>query len=119
MKANDRSELRARRHRRIRRKISGSSACPRLAVMISNRYLYAQMIDDTVGTTLVSARAGGVESVTVDRARALGQHIGEQAREKGISRFVVDRGGFRFHGRVKALVEGAEAAGLSSKKEEQ
>ncbi len=119
MKLNNRTELRARRHRRIRRKISGSEACPRLSVMVSNRYLYAQMIDDTAGTTLVAGREGGEVPVNVERARDLGRRIGELAREKGISRFVVDRGGFRFHGRVKALVEGAESAGLSSKKEAQ
>ena len=118
MKVKTRKDQRVRRHRRIRRRVHGSAACPRLAVSRSNRYLYAQMIDDEAGMTLAAAKEGGETKPTVESAQALGQRIAEQAKEKGVARFVFDRGGFTFHGRVKAVAAGAEAAGLSSKKEE-
>ena len=117
MKVKTRKDLRARRHVRVRAKISGSAACPRLAVMISNRHMYAQMIDDEAGVTLASASGGQDRNPCVETAKALGSQLGAAAKAKGLSCFVVDRGGFRFHGRVKAIVEGVLEAGLANVKE--
>ena len=111
------AEARAKRHRRVRKKVSGTSERPRLAVFRSNRHIYAQLIDDTSGRTLASASTAdaGLRSgptATVDAAKAVGQLVGERAKAAGISRVVFDRGGFRYHGRVAALCDGARAAGL-------
>ena len=106
-----------RRHRRVRRKVSGNSTRPRLAVYRSNRHIYAQLIDDTTGRTLAAASTAEPElrsgsTATVDAAKAVGLLVGERAKAAGITRVVFDRGGFRYHGRVAALCEGARAAGL-------
>ena len=108
---------RAKRHRRVRKKVSGTGERPRLAVFRSNRHIYAQLIDDTTGRTLASASTAdaGLRSgptATVDAAKAVGQLVGERAKAAGISAVVFDRGGFRYHGRVAALCDGARAAGL-------
>lgn len=117
MKVKTRKDLRARRHTRVRAKISGSAECPRLALMISNRHMYAQMIDDGAGVTLAAVQSGKSEHPCVETAKALGSRLGEVAKASGLSRFIVDRGGFRFHGRVKAIVEGVLEAGLTNLKE--
>ncbi len=88
-----------------------------MAIMVSKKCIYAQFINDKAGVTLVGANSRPEGGCSVDAARKLGQRIAEQAKEKGISRFVVDRGGFRFHGRVKALVDSVLEAGLTNKKE--
>ena len=111
------AEARAKRHRRVRKKVSGTAERPRLAVFRSNRHIYAQVIDDTSGRTLASASTADADlrsnqTATVDAAKAVGQLVGERAKAAGISRVVFDRGGFRYHGRVAALCEGARAAGL-------
>jgi large subunit ribosomal protein L18 len=111
------AEARIKRHRRVRKKVSGSTERPRLAVFRSNRHIYAQLIDDTTGRTLASASTAdpGLRdgaTANVDAAKAVGQLVGERAKAAGISRVVFDRGGFRYHGRVAALCEGARAAGL-------
>ena len=111
------AEARVKRHRRVRKKVSGTTERPRLAVFRSNRHIYAQLIDDTTGRTLASASTAEPElrsgsTATVDAAKAVGQLVGERAKAAGISRVVFDRGGFRYHGRVAALCEGARAAGL-------
>jgi len=118
MKLKTRKDVRARRHRRVRRKIGGTAGCPRMSVMVSNKCIYAQFVDDEKGVTLVgdSSRTDG--GCSVDAGRKLGKRVAEKAKENGISRFVVDRGGFKFHGRVKAVVDGALEAGLTNKKEE-
>ena len=119
MKVKTRKEARARRHERVRGKISGSGACPRLSVMISNRHVYAQMIDDAAGVTLaaVSTAAGDGGNVTVEVAQEIGRRLGEASKAKGLACFVVDRGGYRYHGRVKAVVDGALETGLTNAKE--
>ncbi len=117
MKLKTRKDLRAQRHARVRAKIIGSSECPRLAVMISNRHMYAQMIDDGAGATLAAVGSKAGDRLCVESAQALGKSLGEAAAAKGLSRFVVDRGGFRFHGRVKAIVSGVQEAGLTNVKE--
>ena len=111
------AEARVKRHRRVRKKVSGTTERPRLAVFRSNRHIYAQLIDDTTGRTLASASTAEAEqrsgpTATVDAAKAVGQLVGERAKAAGISRVVFDRGGFRYHGRVAALCDGARAAGL-------
>ncbi len=103
-----------RRHRRVRRKVSGTSERPRLAVYRSNRHIYAQLIDDDAARTLAAASDLEVEAAgtKVERARAVGALLARRARERGIEAAVFDRGGRRYHGRVAALAEGAREEGL-------
>lgn len=117
MKVKTRKELRAQRHRRVRAKVKGSAECPRLSMMISTRHMYAQLIDDDAGVTLAAANSLQDGNPRVETAQALGKRLGETAIAKGLGCFVVDRGGYRFHGRVKALVDGVLEAGLTNVKE--
>ena len=108
---------RRRRHFRVRKKVRGTAARPRLAVFRSNKHIYAQVIDDVGGQTLVSAStmeaaARGGATGTVSAAKAVGERLGERAKAAGIGTVVFDRGGFKFHGRVAAVAEGARATGL-------
>ena len=119
VKKRSRSELRAKKHRRIRNRISGTASIPRLAVFRSNNHMYAQIIDDVAGNTLVSAstvqkevRAELEKTNDVAAAAHLGTVIGKRAVEKGIEEVVFDRGGFIFQGKVKALADAAREAGL-------
>jgi large subunit ribosomal protein L18 len=110
-------EARLRRHRRVRKKIRGTPERPRLSVFRSTRHVYAQVIDDVHGRTLATASTteGALRSGrtgTVDVAKAVGKLVAERAKAAGISTVVFDRGGFKFHGRVAALAEGAREAGL-------
>ena len=114
-----RAKVRAKKHRRLRNHLSGTSATPRLAVFRSNNHMYAQIIDDTVGKTLVSAsttqkevKAELEKTNNVDAAAYLGTVIGKRAVEAGIKEVVFDRGGFIYHGKVKALADAAREAGL-------
>jgi large subunit ribosomal protein L18 len=118
MKAKTRKDYRAKRHARIRKHISGSAECPRMAIMVSNKHMYVQFIDDDAGVTLASASSVKESGNNVATATQLGQRAGEAAKEKGVSQFVVDRGGFRFHGCVKAIVDAAIEVGLRNTKEE-
>ena len=114
----DTRTARQRRHRRIRLKLSGSTARPRLSVFRSLQHIYAQVIDDSTGTTLVAASSnepdtrGSVSGSKTERARGVGRTIAERAKEKGINTVVFDRGGYMYHGRVKALADAAREAGL-------
>ena len=114
----DTRTARQRRHRRIRVSLSGTEQRPRLNVFRSLQHIYAQVIDDTSGTTLAAASTNEPEARTslsgskTDRARAVGKTIAERAREKGVSAVVFDRGGYLYHGRIKALADGAREAGL-------
>jgi large subunit ribosomal protein L18 len=119
IKREDRRELRLVRHRRIRKKISGTPERPRLSVYRSEKHIYAQIIDDVNGRTIVAAST--VEKVlreklqktwNVDAAKEVGKLIAERAIAKGIKDVVFDRGGFKYHGRVKALADAAREAGL-------
>ena len=109
---------RHRRHRRIRLKLSGTGDRPRLSVFRSLQHIYAQVIDDASGTTLVSASTneptvrGTLTGSKTERARGVGQSIAQRAKEKGINTVVFDRGGYMYHGRVKALADAAREAGL-------
>lgn len=120
MKLKSRKQMRAQRHRRIRRKISGTAERPRMCVTVSGKHVSVQFIDDDKAHTLVSASTLGTDQrKSVETAGDLGRQCAKDALEKGISRVVVDRGGSRYQGRVKALVEAALEAGLSiSAKEE-
>lgn len=111
-----RNDARKRRHLRIRKRVQGTVEKPRLAVYRSNRYIYAQVIDDTEGHTLVAASSQEPElrseSLTVETAAKVGELVGSRAKEAGIQQVVFDRGGYKFHGRVKALADAAREAGL-------
>ena len=96
----------------IRKKISGSSERPRLAVFRSNSEIYAQLIDDTAGHTLASASSSDIKGTKIEQATLVGKLIADNAKKVGISSVVFDRGGFLYHGRVKALAESAREAGL-------
>ena len=115
-----RSVVRVNKHRKIRNRLSGTAACPRLAVFRSNNHMYAQIIDDTVGNTLVSAstlqkdvKANLEKTNNVDAAAYLGKVIAEKALEKGIKDVVFDRVGFIYQGKVQALADAAREAGLN------
>ena len=115
-----RSEFRVNKHRKLRNRFSGTAERPRLAVFRSNNHMYAQIIDDTVGNTLVSAstlqkdvKAELEKTNNVEAAAYLGTVIAKKAIEKGITSVVFDRGGFIYHGKIKALADAAREAGLN------
>lgn len=114
-----RAEMRRRRHRRVRVKIQGSPNRPRLNVFRSLNQIYAQLIDDHAGQTLVSAstldpelRSKLNDLSKVEQAKLVGEALADRAKQQGIEQVVFDRGGYRYHGRVKALAESARGAGL-------
>ncbi|MDH3499132.1 MAG: 50S ribosomal protein L18 [Acidimicrobiia bacterium] len=111
-----RHTARARRHNRVRKKVSGTPQRPRLAVFRSNRYIYAQVIDDIEGTTVVAASSQELDlrtkPLTAETAAAVGSIIAARAKDAGVEKVVFDRGGFPYHGRVKALADAARDAGL-------
>lgn len=105
---------RDRRHKRIRSRVSGTAERPRLSVFRSNKFIYAQLIDDARGVTICSASdIKSAKGTKMDRAVAAGKEIAEKAKKQNITTVVFDRGGFRFTGRVKALADSARAEGLS------
>ena len=115
-----RQEIRVKKHMKIRNRFSGTAERPRLAVFRSNNHMYAQIIDDTVGNTLVSAstlekeiKAELEKTNNVDAAAYLGTVIAKRALEKGITEVVFDRGGYIYQGKVAALAEAAREAGLT------
>jgi large subunit ribosomal protein L18 len=112
----EKKEIRGRIHKRIRRKLAGTTERPRLAIFRSVAHIYAQVIDDSQGATLVSAssvdkgaRTNGGNGAA---AKTIGKLVAERAKEKGVTRVVFDRGGYPYHGRVKALADAAREAGL-------
>jgi large subunit ribosomal protein L18 len=118
MSNTNRAEIRSAIHSRIRRKVKGNTERPRLAIYRSLNHIYAQVIDDRLGQTLVSASSTEKDLRTgtggnLDAARRIGQAIAERAIAKGIEQVVFDRGGYLYHGRVKALTDAARAAGLN------
>lgn len=119
MRIEEKERLRKRRHRRVRAKISGTTVRPRLNVSRSIQHIYVQLIDDTTGQTLAAAstldkslrsdlKSGG----NIEAAKAVGKLIAERGKEKGVEAVVFDRGGYRYHGRIKALADSAREAGL-------
>lgn len=111
---NKKAERRQRIRNRIRKSIRGTARIPRLSVYRSNQSMYVQLIDDTRGRTLLAAssRALGEQGIDVDKARRVGEAIAEKALEKDIKTVVFDRSGYLYHGKVKALAEGAASKGL-------
>lgn len=110
-----RHELRTRRHRRVRKKVHGTAERPRLVVFRSNRGIFAQLVDDDAGRTLASASWLGMQGVggnKVDQAAQVGKQLAAAAKGAGIEDVVFDRGGYLYHGRVKALADGAREGGL-------
>ena len=114
-----RTKVRLKKHKRIRNRFSGTAERPRLAVFRSNNHMYAQIIDDTVGNTLVSAstlqkdvKAELEKTNNVEAAAKLGEVIAKKALDKGITTVVFDRGGFVYQGKIKALADAAREAGL-------
>ena len=111
---NSRTQLRTRRHGRIRAKVAGTSLKPRLAVFRSNKFIYAQLIDDEAGKTLAAASDMKITSGTkLERAAKVGEAIADLATKSNITSVVFDRGGFLYAGRVKTLAEAARAKGLA------
>jgi large subunit ribosomal protein L18 len=112
-----RKQARAKVRRRIRKKISGTSERPRLAVHFSNQNVYAQLIDDQSGRTLAAAstldKEVGAKGASVESATKVGQTVAKRAKDAKIETVVFDRGGFQFHGKVKALADAAREAGLN------
>lgn len=119
-KPKTREEARDRRHRRVRKKVLGTAERPRLNVFRSLKHIYAQVIDDEAGVTLVAAstvepelrEAVGGYGGNVEAAKVVGRAIAQRALARGITKVVFDRGGYKYHGRVKALAEAAREAGL-------
>jgi large subunit ribosomal protein L18 len=119
MSVKTKEGIRSRIHDRIRKKIAGTGERPRLAVFRSQSHIYAQVIDDDAGRTVCSAssldkglKASVKRGADVAAAKAVGQLIADRAKEKGVSAVVFDRGGFRYHGRIKALADAAREGGL-------
>jgi large subunit ribosomal protein L18 len=112
----NRLEARRRRHVRVRKAVIGTSERPRLAVFRSNRYLYAQVIDDKTGRTLAAASSQEAslrsKTLSVETATEIGKLVAERAKSAGVGAVVFDRGGFTYHGRIKALADAARASGL-------
>ncbi len=117
MARRTRQESRSRRHARVREKVRGSAARPRLAVFRSLTHIYAQLVDDDAGKTLVAASTLDAKDAKghgkrTEQAKTVGTVLGERAKAKGVTEVVFDRAGYRYHGRVKALAEGVRAAGV-------
>jgi large subunit ribosomal protein L18 len=114
---SQKTESRARRHRRVRKKVRGTAARPRLTVFRSSKHVYAQVVDDVSGRTIASAStiepdARGGQTGTVEAAKSVGTRVAERAKAAGVEAVVFDRGGFRYHGRVASVADGAREAGL-------
>jgi large subunit ribosomal protein L18 len=119
IKKQSRNEVRIKRHYRLRNKLSGAPTCPRLCVFRSNKHIYAQVIDDTAGKTLASSStmdkgiASGLKSTSnIEAAKVVGESIAKKVLDLGIEAVVFDRGGYLYHGKVKALADSAREAGL-------
>jgi large subunit ribosomal protein L18 len=109
-------EARRHRHARVRKKVAGTAERPRLTVFRSNKHIYAQLIDDVAGRTLVAASAldaDAKEGSKQDVAKKVGELLGKRAKEAGINAVVFDRGGYQYHGRVAQVASGAREAGLT------
>jgi large subunit ribosomal protein L18 len=113
MPTTARTQGRIRRHERVRERVAGSKEKPRLVVFRSLTHIYAQVIDDRAGRTLAAASDQGAEKAKKsERAKTVGKAVAERAKAAGIDEVVFDRGGYRYHGRVKALADAAREAGL-------
>lgn len=114
-RGDSKAQIRRRVHERIRKTLSGTSERPRLAVFRSVKHIYAQVIDDTQGHTMAAASSNEKDAKNggnIAGAKEIGKRVAERAKDKGIKAVVFDRGGYQYHGRVKALAEAAREAGL-------
>ena len=107
-----RPEKRYRRHLRVRKRVSGTAERPRLVVFRSLKHIYAQIVDDVAGRTILTVTDGGLEGKKSEKSLEVGKLIATRAKEAGISRVVFDRAGYQYHGRVKAVADGAREGGL-------
>lgn len=115
MSGRGKYERRVIRHYRIRKRVNGTELRPRLSIFLSNRHMYVQFIDDVAGVTMASATSDGQDAGNnIAGAAALGKLAADAARARGIQDFVVDRGGFKFHGRLKAIVDALRTAGIGA-----
>ena len=105
-------ERRYRRHLRVRKKVSGTMERPRLVIRRSLKHIYAQLIDDATNRTLMTVTSQDIEGKKVEKSAEVGKRIASRAKEAGITKVVFDRAGYRYHGRVKALADGAREGGL-------
>ncbi len=110
--AKSRAAKRERRHLRVRKRVAGTSERPRLVVFRSLKHITAQLVDDSAGRTLLTVTDAAVEGKKSERSVAVGKRIAERAKEAGITRVVFDRAGYQYHGRVKAVADGAREGGL-------
>ena len=118
IRRGDKNVARSRRHVRVRKKVSGTTARPRLVVSRSTRHVFVQVVDDVAGVTLASASTmeadlRGLDGDKTAKARKVGELVGKRAKDAGVETVVFDRGGNRYHGRVAAIADGAREAGLS------
>ena len=118
IRRGDKNVARSRRHLRVRKRVSGTAARPRLVVNRSSRHVFVQVVDDVVGKTLASASTmeadlRGFEGDKTAKARKVGELVGQRAKDAGVESVVFDRGGNRYHGRVAAVADGAREAGLA------
>ena len=107
-----RYEMRARRHLRVRKKVQGTGERPRLVVFRSLKHIYAQLVDDTTSRTLATVTDREVEGTKTAKSTEVGKRIAARAKEAGVTRVVFDRAGYQYHGRVKAVADGAREGGL-------
>ena len=105
-------ERRLKRHMRIRNKIAGTTERPRLVVFRSLKHIYAQLVDDVTQRTLMTVTDSGLEGKKVEKSAEVGKRIAQKAKEAGVTKVVFDRGGYKYHGRVKAVADGAREGGL-------
>ncbi len=114
VKKTNRNNARLRRHSRIRSKISGTKTMPRFNVFRSNKAMYVQLIDDTTGTTLISSSSKElkINNNNIETCKKIGEDVAQKAQKAGITEVVFDRGGYIYHGKVKAVAEAAREAGL-------
>ena len=110
--ARSRGEMRQRRHVRVRRKVIGTAERPRLVVYRSLKHTYAQLVDDAAQRTLLTITDGSFDGKKTEKAREVGKKLAEQAKSAGVTKVVFDRAGYRYHGRVQAVAEGAREGGL-------
>jgi large subunit ribosomal protein L18 len=111
--SGEREVARHRRHLRVRKKVNGTSERPRLVVFRSDKHIYAQLVDDTAGRTIVTVSSVKVsDGKKTQKAAEVGKQVAALAKDKGITRVVFDRGGYKYHGRVKAVADGAREGGL-------
>jgi len=109
---NTRSSLRTRRHFRVRKKVNGTSERPRLVIYRSLKHIYAQLVDDVAQRTLMTVTDSGLEGKKSEKSAEVGKRIAQKAKEAGVTKVVFDRGGYKYHGRVKAVADGAREGGL-------